>query len=244
MSRLELLNPEGLRVDGRRANELRKITCRPGVLCQADGSAYIEHGNTKVLAAIYGPREARHRGAILHDRAIFNVEFNIAPFSTSERKKRSKNDKRSLEIAALVKQTFEPVVMTTLFPRSQIDIYLQILQHDGGTLQACINAATVALIDAGIPMIDYVCACTGGCLEKQPVLDLNHIEESSESPELTIGVLPRSGKVTLVQMESRLHMESFESVMNLAIEGCQQIHSTIDDIARANTRQLLKKMSQ
>jgi len=83
----------GLRVDGRRPEELRKITSTTAVLSQADGSAYLEHGNTKVLAAVYGPREARHRALVLHDRAILNVEFNVAPFSTGERRRRTKNDK-------------------------------------------------------------------------------------------------------------------------------------------------------
>lgn len=86
----------GLRVDGRRPAELRKITSTTAVLSQADGSAYLEHGNTKVLAAVYGPREARHRGLVLHDRAIINVEFNVAPFSTGERRRRTKNDKYDL----------------------------------------------------------------------------------------------------------------------------------------------------
>lgn len=47
----------GLRADGRRALELRQIRMRMGVFGQADGSAYIEHGNTKVLAAVYGPHQ-------------------------------------------------------------------------------------------------------------------------------------------------------------------------------------------
>lgn len=46
-----------MRIDGRRANELRKITAKTSVFSQADGSAYIEQGNTKCLAAVYGPRE-------------------------------------------------------------------------------------------------------------------------------------------------------------------------------------------
>lgn len=46
----------GLRNDGRRGHELRKVRCRLGVFSQSDGSAYIEQGNTKVLAAVYGPR--------------------------------------------------------------------------------------------------------------------------------------------------------------------------------------------
>ncbi|KAJ2340076.1 Exosome non-catalytic core component, partial [Coemansia erecta] len=79
MSRQELLSPEGLRIDGRRANELRRILCRASVLNTADGSAYYEQGNTKVLVAVFGPREPRMHAQTQHDHAIINVEFNIAP---------------------------------------------------------------------------------------------------------------------------------------------------------------------
>ena len=61
MSGYELLSDQGLRADGRRENELRRIRCRQGVFGQADGSAYLEQGNTKVLAAVYGPHEAGRR---------------------------------------------------------------------------------------------------------------------------------------------------------------------------------------
>lgn len=57
MSGLKLLSDYGLRVDGRRPNELRQIKCKLGVFSQPDGSAYLEQGNTKVLAAVYGPHE-------------------------------------------------------------------------------------------------------------------------------------------------------------------------------------------
>ena len=62
MSGYELLSDQGLRSDGRRAGELRRIRCRQGVFGQADGSAYLEQGNTKVLAAVYGPHEAGRGG--------------------------------------------------------------------------------------------------------------------------------------------------------------------------------------
>ncbi|KAF9170158.1 Exosome complex component RRP41 [Mortierella sp. AD011] len=243
MSRVELLSPEGLRIDGRRPGELRKITSTTSVLSQADGSAYLEHGNTKVLAAVYGPREARHRALVVHDRAILNVEFNVAPFSTGERRRRTKNDKRLLEMASFIKQSFEPVVIATLYPRSQIDIYLQIIQQDGGILQACINAATLALIDAGIAMTDYVCACTAGWVEREAVIDLNHIEESSDTSEVTIAMLPKSSKVTLAQMESRLHVDKLEELLSLASEGCKQIHQVLDKTIRDRAEDLAQKMA-
>lgn len=53
----DLLSSQGLRLDGRRPNELRRIRCKLGVFTQPDGSAYLEQGNTKVLAAVYGPHQ-------------------------------------------------------------------------------------------------------------------------------------------------------------------------------------------
>lgn len=51
------LQQDGLRIDGRRPKEIRKINIRLGVFGQADGSAYIEQGKTKVLATVYGPHQ-------------------------------------------------------------------------------------------------------------------------------------------------------------------------------------------
>ncbi|KAF9975501.1 Exosome complex component RRP41 [Actinomortierella ambigua] len=242
MSRAELLTPEGLRIDGRRTTELRKIRSITSTLSQADGSAYLEHGNTKILAAVYGPREARAKSQVSHDRCYINVEFSMAPFSTTERRRRAKTDKRMLEIAQFVKQSFEPVVLTTIYPRSQIDIYLQILQHDGGILEACINATTLALMDAGVAMEDYVCACTAGWIDKEPALDLNSVEEAQDTSEMTVAILPKSGKITLMQMEARLHVEKLEEVLQLATQGCRQIHTVLDQTIRDRAEDLAHKM--
>lgn len=53
----DLISEQGLRLDGRRSHELRLIKCKLGVFNQPDGSAYLEQGNTKVLAAVYGPHQ-------------------------------------------------------------------------------------------------------------------------------------------------------------------------------------------
>ena len=74
-------------------NELRKVKSSIGLFEEADGSAYLEMGNTKVLAVVYGPREPRFKSKLLHDKAIINCEFSQATFSTGERRKKSKGDK-------------------------------------------------------------------------------------------------------------------------------------------------------
>ncbi|KAJ3299125.1 Exosome complex component RRP41 [Borealophlyctis nickersoniae] len=257
----EIVSPEGLRVDGRRERELRKISCRTGVFSQADGSAYLELGNTKCLAAVYGPREPTRRAMQLHDRAVINVEYNVASFSMGERKQKLRKDRRLMEIASMIKQTFEPVILTKEFPRSEIDIYLQILQVDGGAVHAAINAATLALLDAGIPMTDYVAACSAGYVGDTPILgkgrtiicfkvaqriydviptDLNYIEESAEVPTLTVALLPKTGKVTMLGLEARLHLDKFAEVINLAADGCTQLHTELDKTIRKAAQSLAK----
>ncbi len=87
MAGYELLSDHGLRLDGRRAEELRRLRCRVGIFGQADGSAYLEQGNTKVLAAVYGPHEIRGGNRSV-ESAVINCQYSAAVFSTGERKRR------------------------------------------------------------------------------------------------------------------------------------------------------------
>lgn len=150
--------------------------------------------------------------------------------------------RRTLEFAASVRATFEPVVQVSLYPRSEIDIFVQVLQQDGGVLQTAINAATLALIDAGIALTDYVCACTAACIDTTPLLDLTNTEES-DLPNLTLAVLPRSGKVTLVTMETRLHIERFEQIFKLAIRAGDVLHERMRAAVRERTGKLVQSMT-
>ncbi|KAI9184385.1 Exosome non-catalytic core component [Blastocladiella emersonii ATCC 22665] len=242
----ECLNSDtGRRLDGRRANQLRNVSAKTGILSQADGSAYIEIGNTKVLAAVYGPRECRLRSQAVHDRAIINVEFTQATFSQTVRRQARKFDRKNMEIALQIRDTFEAVVQTSTYARSQIDIYLTIMQSDGGQVQACINAATLALINAGVAMRDYVVATTVGVLHDTPVLDLNWEEESAhKASAITLATLPRSGNVVLMQMEQRLHMDKLEAAMRLAQDGCEQMHALLDEVVRKELRSLAHKVGE
>src|SRR3989338_1363612 len=140
----EYISYEGLRQDGRRENELRQIKCKMGLFKRADGSAYWEQGNTKVVAAVYGPRQATSQQNELHDRATLICEYQVATFSSGERRSSSKHDRRTTEVALILKETFESVLFLELYPRSQVHLYITVLQGDGSRRAACMNAATLA----------------------------------------------------------------------------------------------------
>ncbi|KAL3184895.1 hypothetical protein MRX96_030788 [Rhipicephalus microplus] len=216
MAGLELLSDEGYRLDGRKPFEQRKIACRLGVFTQADGSAYIEQGNAKVLAAVYGPHEPRgSRSRSFHDRVLVNCQFSMATFSTLERKRRPRGDKKSQEMTLHIQQAFEASILTQLYPRSQIDIFVEVLQSDGGTLSVCINAATLALIDAGIALKDYVCACSVGFVD--------------------VAVLPKSQQMVLLEMTSRVHVDNLQKMLDAAVKGCIDVHAILDSQVKEHT---------
>ncbi|KAF4022147.1 hypothetical protein G4228_014303 [Cervus hanglu yarkandensis] len=249
MAGLELLSDQGYRVDGRRAGELRKIQARMGVFAQADGSAYIEQGNTKALAVVYGPHEASgraraglppirgSRARALPDRALVNCQYSSATFSTGERKRRPHGDRKSCEMGLQLRQTFEAAILTQLHPRSQIDIYVQVLQADGGTYAACVNAATLAVLDAGIPMRDFVCACSAGFVDGTALADLSHVEEAAGGPQLALALLPASGQIALLEMDARLHEDHLEQVLEAAARASRDVHTVLDRVVRQHVQE-------
>lgn len=82
-----------LRLDGRRWNELRRLHGQVSTQAAADGSSYLEMGNTKVICTVAGPAEGRRTGGGGGGEAEVRVEIGIAGFSGTERKKRGRGDK-------------------------------------------------------------------------------------------------------------------------------------------------------
>lgn len=133
-------------------------------------------------------------------------------------------------------------MQTSLYPRSQIDIFILVLQQDGGVLPACINATTLALAAAGIPLLDFVCAVTGGAHAAEALLDLTALEEQ-DVPHATVAVMPRTGRATLVTLETRLHVDRFEEVVRIAGEAGQVVHKEMRRRLRERTKALVDAMA-
>ncbi|MCO5547701.1 hypothetical protein L7F22_001152 [Adiantum nelumboides] len=110
---------------------MRQLRAKLGVVDKADGSATFEMGNTKVIAAVYGPHEVQNRGQQLLDQALVKCEYSMANFSTGDRRRKQKGDRRSVEISLVIRQSMEAAILTNLMPRTQIDIFVHVLQADG-----------------------------------------------------------------------------------------------------------------
>ena len=219
---IEENNNQELRGDGRAFDELRPMVIEAGVLERADGSAYLEFGGNKILVAVYGPKESFIRRFQKPDKAYIKCRYNMAPFSVGDRK-RPGPDRRSSEISKITVDALEPSILLEKFPRSVIEVYIEVLEAEGGTRCAGITAAAVALADAGIPMKDMVVACAAGKVNDEIVLDLSEIEDKEGQADVPVAIMPRTGEVTLLQTDGNLTIDEFDKALNLAMKGCYTI---------------------
>jgi exosome complex component RRP41 len=219
----KLIDKKGLRLDGRKLDELRPVKLQVGIITNADGSAYIEHGKNKILAGVYGPREVHPKHLALQDRTVLKCRYHMAPFSVQERKSPAPS-RREVELSKVIRESLEPAIFMEYYPRTMIDVFVEVLQADGGTRCASITAAALALADSGIPMRDLVVACAAGKVDDKIVLDLMDTEDKVGAADVPVALMPNLNAVTLLQMDGILSLEEFESAVNLAIEGCKKIY--------------------
>lgn len=220
---IEFIDDEGKRVDGRTPDELRDTEMEVGVLDEADGSAMVETGNTRVIASVFGPQELHPQHLQESDRAVIKMRYNMAPFSVDDRMRPGPN-RRAKEIGLVAKRALEPAVELEEFPKAGIDISMEVVESDGGTRVTGINAAALALADAGIPMKGLVSACAAGVVEETPVLDVNGVEDKKGNADIPIAVINGGDDVTLLQMDGDIDQDTLDECVSLAKEGCDTLY--------------------
>jgi exosome complex component RRP41 len=148
----------------------------------------------------------------------------MAPFSVDERKSPAPS-RREVELSKVIREALEPSIFVEYYPRTSIEVFIEVLQADGGTRCAGITTASLALADAGIPMRDLVAACAAGKIDGHLALDLMDVEDKVGDADVPLALMPNLNAVTLLQMDGSLTIEEFEKTVNLALDGCKQLYA-------------------
>ena len=200
---------EALRHDGRRVGQLRPFAIERGALAQAEGSALVRMGRTRVLctATIEDRVPAWIKG---QGKGWVTAEYGMLPRATHERTPRSsQTGGRAQEIQRLIGRSLRAVTDLTSFGERTIILDCDVLEADGGTRTASINGALVALHDAfvvlsnrghlkGPPLTDLVAAISVGVVQGMPVLDLDYAEDSKAHVDMNV-VATGAGRYVEVQ---------------------------------------------
>ncbi len=219
----KLFREDGKRLDGREQNELRPIKMEVGVIKNADGSAYLEWGNNKVYAAVYGPREVHPHHLSKPDRGILRVFYRMATFSVFDRK-RPAPGRREKEISMIMSDCLEPVLFLELYPGTSFEVFVEVMDADGGTRCACTTVAALALADAGIPMKSLVSAVAVGKIDGKLVVDLSGIEDKAGEADLPCAITWFNDELSLLQFDGDMNLEEMNSFLELAKDALNSIH--------------------
>ena len=219
----KLFREDGKRLDGRDKKELRPIKMQVGLLKNADGSAYIEWGNNKIFAAVFGPREVHPHHLSKPDRGILRVFYRMATYSVFERK-RPAPGRREKEISMIIADCLEPVLFLELYPGTAFEIFIEVIDADGGTRCASTIAASLALADAGVPMKSLVTAIAVGKIDGELVVDLSGIEDKAGDADLPIAITWYNDEISLLQFDGDMDLKEINTILNDVKEAANKIY--------------------
>lgn len=235
------------RFDGRDWNQIRPIDAKIGVIPNATGSAIFKFGNTQAIAGVYGPRFFS-KSLMEEGIALLRVRYNMLTFSVPDRKKPSPS-RREIELSEVIKRALEPVLILDDFVGTIIDVYVDIINADAGTRTAAINAASLALANAGIPMKDLVVSVAVGKIGEKIVIDLTKEEEDYDSDkikndpkkkiyyefygeggatDIPVAIIPLTKEFTLLQMDGDISKKDLIYALKLAQQKSVEIRSVLE----------------
>ena len=242
-----------MRIDGRKNDELRKISVTRDFITTAEGSVLIEIGNTRVICTASIEERVP---PFLRDqkKGWVTAEYGMLPRSTGSRMTRESTSGRiggrTQEIQRLIGRSLRAIIDQRLLGERTVWIDCDVIQADGGTRTASITGAFIALSDAlslamkkGLiennPIKDYLAAISVGIVKNEPLLDLCYSEDSSAEVDMNI-VMTGSGKIVEVQgtAESEpFSREMLDSLMSLSEKGIGELVQKQKEILKPNMLQ-------
>lgn len=226
-----LLNTETFTrsLDSRFPEQMRALTVRPDVITQAKGSCYLELGNTKLTCAIYGPRGSGKIGKTYLDQGNVFCEIDLLPFCSPKRRPYQR-ELEEQELSRHLQEALETVVRRETFPNAVVDVYVNVIEDDGGVLAASIIAASIALSLANIQVLDTLTACTTVSTSTCPLIDPSRLEQDLSSSQMTLALMANSGEIAQIYLKGPCEDVIMREAMTLATDGCAAIYEQIKPI--------------
>ncbi|OCR01563.1 polyribonucleotide nucleotidyltransferase [Oscillatoriales cyanobacterium USR001] len=202
---------EGVRVDGRKLDEVRPVSCRVGVLpSRVHGSALFNRGLTQVLSAatLGTPGDAQDLGDDLHpqDEKRYLHHYNFPPFSVGETKPLRSPGRREIGHGALAERAIVPVLPPQVEFPYVIRVVSEVLSSNGSTSMGSVCASTLALMDAGVPITQPVSGAAMGLIkegdEVRILTDIQGIEDFLG--DMDFKVAGTDSGITALQMDMKI----------------------------------------
>lgn len=259
-----LINPvDFTRQDGRYPEHLRNINVRTGVITRASGSAFLEYGSTKLICSVYGPY---YKGS-LHDslqvncnlRMVFSMEATMnkeaREMESNENGNENENINQEMAFWNESKETYYSTqlkngivgsIISKSYPGANLDIFVNVLEDDGGVMAAALTVSSLALIDARIELLDSVIGLELLIIPEQNIIlldpdnkelakskrikkdnEMNDKEETLTIANMTIGCMPNLKKITFLREFGSLKLDTLQEAYSQSVEATLNIYNNV-----------------
>lgn len=217
-----LVLKEGRRIDNRNFDEIRPITCEVGILPRPHGSALFTRGETQVLGVLtlgVGPDEQRVETLIGEEFRPFMLHYNFPPYSVGEVKRLGGPSRRDIGHGGLSTRAIEKV----LPPKEKFDytirIVSEVFESNGSSSMGTVCAASLALMDGGIPIKAPVSGIAMGLVKEgdQVVILSDILGDEDHTGDMDFKVAGTRDGITALQMDIKIHELSRE-ILEKALE--------------------------
>lgn len=232
----EKLLSTGLRIDGRRPDELREITCRVGIFPRTHGSALFTRGETQALAiTTFGTSEDEQKVESLLEGEVFKafmVHYNFPPFSVGEVAPLRAPTRREIGHGYLAERALSPILPSKdEFPYT-IRIVSEILESNGSSSMATVCSGCLSLMDAGVPIKEMVAGIAMGLVkEKEKEIILSDIlGDEDHLGDMDFKIAGSKNGFTAIQMDLKtkgITKDTLVRVVNQAKKGIEEILSVM-----------------
>ena len=205
---------DSMAINTSKPHQLRLLSSEVGILSQPDGSANLYHGDTSILAAVYGPTQVRINKEKI-DKATVEVLYKAKVGLPSC------NDKFQQDF---IRNTCETAIITSLHPRTAINIIIQEMHNSGSLLACSINAAFLALLDACVPLqFTVVAVCCAIDTEGEITLDPKLNQEKTASAIMTFAFDSKDKNLIMSNTSGIYTKEKYQICLALCREASAQI---------------------
>ena len=233
----DMILKEGRRIDGRRFDEIRPITCEVGVLPRPHGSALFTRGETQVLGILTlgsGGDEQRVETLSGEENRPFMLHYNFPPYSVGEVKRIGSPSRRDIGHGGLSTRALERVLPDKETFDYTIRVVSEVLESNGSSSMGTVCSGTLALMDGGVPIKAPVSGIAMGLVQEgdQVVILSDILGDEDHTGDLDFKVTGSADGITALQMDIKIHELSRE-IMEKALAQ-----------AKAGRMHILDKMLQ
>ncbi len=222
----DLVLNEGLRIDGRKFDEVRPISCQTGLLPRTHGSALFTRGETQVLGVVTlgsGPDEQRVETLSGEESRPFMLHYNFPPFSVGEVKRISGPSRRDIGHGGLSTRALEPVMPSKEAFDYTVRVVSEVLESNGSSSMGTVCAGSMALMDAGVPVASPVSGIAMGLVKEgdQVVVLSDILGDEDHTGDMDFKITGTADGITAVQMDIKI-LELSRDILEKALEQARK----------------------